>query len=119
MGLATFSIYKYVRTSKGWRYCKLVQGKNNRLKPDAVLVDGHAEGAYYLNVDGQWEKVGTSAAAAQDEQRKRLARQRYERETGERLPEPEPQGELLPGGHRRLPRGARNKGGHRGAFDAK
>ena len=99
MGLATFSIYKYVRTSKGWRYCKPVYGKNNKLKPDAVLVYGkeelHTEGAYYLNVDGQWEKVGTSAAVAQDEQRKHLARQRYERETGEALPEAEPKGELL------------------------
>ncbi len=99
MGLATFSIYKYVRTSKGWRYCKPVYGKNNKLKPDAVLVDGkeeeHPEGAYYLNVDGQWEKVGDSAVQAQEEQRKRLARQRYEKDTGERLPEPEPKGELL------------------------
>jgi len=25
MGLATFSIYKYVRTSKGWRYLWLVK----------------------------------------------------------------------------------------------
>ena len=55
----------------------------------------HTEGAYYLNADGQWEKVGTPAATAQDEQRKRLARQRYEKDTGERLPEPEPKGELL------------------------
>jgi len=88
MGLATFSIYKYVRTSKRWRYCKPIYGKNNKLKPDAVLVDGkeelHTEGAYYLNADGQWEKVGTSAATAQDEQRRRLARQRYEKDTGGR-----------------------------------
>ena len=56
MGLATFSIYKYARTSKGWRYCKPIYGKNNKLKPDAVLVDGkeelHTKGAYYLNADG-------------------------------------------------------------------
>ena len=32
MGLATFSIYKYVRTSKGWRYCKPIYGKNNKLQ---------------------------------------------------------------------------------------
>ncbi len=99
MGLATFSIYKYVRTSKGWRYCKPVYGKNNKLKPDAVLVGGkeeaHPEGAYYLNTNGRWAKVGTSAAAAQEEQRKRLARQRYEKDTGESLPESQPKAELL------------------------
>jgi len=43
MGLATFSIYKYVRTSKGWRHCKPIYGKSNKLKPDAVLVDGKEE----------------------------------------------------------------------------
>jgi len=99
MGLAIFSIYKYVRTSKGWRYCKPIYGKNNKLQPDAVLVDGreevHPEGAYYLNVGGRWEKCGRSATEAQEERARRRARQRYERETGERLPEPEPKGELL------------------------
>jgi integrase len=99
MGLATYSIYKYVRTTKGWRYCKPVYGKNNKLKPGAVLVGGreeaHPEGAYYLNVDGRWEKCGKSATEAQEERTRRLARQRYTRETGERLPEREPKGELL------------------------
>ncbi len=82
----------------GWRYCKPVWGKNSKLKPDTVLVGGkeevHSEGAYYLNVDGQWEKCGKSAAEAQEERSRRLARQRYERETGERLPEPKPKGKL-------------------------
>jgi hypothetical protein len=31
MGLATFSIYKCVRTSKGWRYCKPIYRKSNKL----------------------------------------------------------------------------------------
>ncbi len=61
MGLATFSLCKYVGPCRGRRYCKPVYGKNQKLMPDAVLVDGkeeaHAEGAYYLNMDGRWEKV--------------------------------------------------------------
>src|ERR1041384_1442192 len=101
MGLARFSIYKYVRTSKGWRYCKPVYGNNNKLKPNAVLVAGkeevHPEGAYYLNVDGRWEKAGATAVIAQEAQMKRLARQRYEHVTGERLPEPEREAEPLSG----------------------
>lgn len=43
MGLARFSICKYVRTSKGWRYCKPAHGNNNKLKPNAVLVAGKEE----------------------------------------------------------------------------
>jgi integrase len=99
MGLTKFSIYKYVKTNKGWRYCKPAYSANNKIKPNVVLVDGkeekHTEGGYYLNVDGQWEKVGVTAVQAQEGQMKRLARQRYERDTGERLPEPECRKELL------------------------
>jgi hypothetical protein len=87
MGFAKFSIYKYVRTGIGWRYCKSVYGKNNKLKPDAVVIGGkeeaHPEGAYYLNVDGQWVKCGNSAAEAEEERTRSLAKQRYEHETGE------------------------------------
>lgn len=91
MGLSRYRIYKYCKTTKGWRYCKSAWGKNNKLKPNVVVVGGreetHLEGMYYLNVDGQWEKAGATAVDAQDAQRKRLARQEYERQTGERLPE--------------------------------
>jgi len=91
VGLPRYTIYKYCKTAKGWRYCKPAWGRNNKLKPNVVLVGGreetHPEGMYYLNVDGQWEKAGTTAVEAQDAQRKRLARQVYERQTGEKLPE--------------------------------
>jgi hypothetical protein len=43
MGLTKFSIYKYVRTSKGWRYCKPSYRRNNKIRPDAILVDGKEE----------------------------------------------------------------------------
>jgi integrase len=99
MGLTRYSIYKYVKTAKGWRYCRPAYSANRKIKPNAVLVGGkeevHPEGSYYLNVDGRWEKVGDSPVQAQEEQRRRLARQRYEKDTGEKLPAPEPKGELL------------------------
>jgi integrase len=99
MGFAKFSIYKYVKPNKGWRYCKPAYSANNKGKPHVVLVDGkeepYSEGAYYLNVNGQWEKVGVTAVQAQEAQTKRLARQRYEHDTGERLPEPDFGKELL------------------------
>jgi hypothetical protein len=99
MGLATFSIYKYVRTLKGWRYCRAAYAPKRKIKPNVVVVAGkeelHPEGSYYLNVGGHWDKVGDSADQAQEEKTKRLARQRYEKDTGEKPPEPEPDGELL------------------------
>jgi hypothetical protein len=89
--LHRYTIYKYCKTAKGWRYCKPAFGKNNKLKPNVVVVDGreetHPEGMYYLNVDSQWEKAGASAVEGQEAQRKRLARQQYEHQTGEKLPE--------------------------------
>ena len=99
MGLTRYSIYKYCKTAKGWRYCRAVYSANRKIKPNVVLVAGkeetHPEDFYYLHADGQWEKVGDSAVQAQEERTKRLARQKYERETGEKLPQPDGKGELL------------------------
>ena len=97
--LTRFSIYKYVKTDRGWRYCKPAYAKNQKIKPNVVMVgdceETHTEGAYYFQLDGKWERVGESAAEAQAERAKRLARQEYEQKTGEALPEAEPKGELL------------------------
>jgi hypothetical protein len=54
----------------------------------------HSERAHYLNVHGRREKCGRSAAEAQEERTRRLARRRYKHETGDRLPEPKPKGKL-------------------------
>jgi integrase len=95
MGLLRYSIYKYVKTARGWRYCKPARASNDRIKPDVVLVHGaeerHPEGTYCLNVNGKWIPAGKSAKEAQREQAKRLARQEYQRITGEKLPS-EPEG---------------------------
>ena len=68
MGLARFSIYKCVKTDRGWGYCPPAISSNNKLKPNVVIVGGkdetHPEGAYFLNVDGQWEKVEAPNAMA-------------------------------------------------------
>lgn len=97
--LTRFSIYKYVKTDRGWRYCKPAYAKNQKIKPNVVMVgdceETHTEGAYYFQLDGKWERVGESAAEAQAERAKRLARQEYEQKTGEKLPGPEAKGPTL------------------------
>lgn len=37
------SIYKYVRTDKGWRYCKAALHPNGKVKPKVVVVSGVEE----------------------------------------------------------------------------
>ncbi len=56
---------------KGWRFCSAVSGKNGKLKPDTVLIDGqefvHPEGRYYLDFlqDGQRRRLAAGATAAE------------------------------------------------------
>ena len=57
--------------------------------------EAHAEGFYYFQADSGWERVSEAAAEAQQEQKKRLARQLCQQKTGETLPEPESKGVLL------------------------
>jgi hypothetical protein len=51
--MAKLSIYKYFRTAKGWRYCKVAFHPNGKIKPNVVVVRGveekHSEGGYFLN----------------------------------------------------------------------
>jgi hypothetical protein len=71
MGLQKYSIYKYVKTAKGWRYCRPAFASNNKIKPNVAMVDGkeetHTEEAYYFQADGGWERINESAAEAQQE----------------------------------------------------
>ncbi len=67
--MAKLSIYKYVRTEKGWRCCKAVFHPNGKIKPNVVIVSGveekHTEGRYFLNSNNPWIDVGTDAIDAQ------------------------------------------------------
>jgi hypothetical protein len=72
---AKLTIYKYVRTGKGWRYCNAAFHPNGRIKPNVVVVSGveekHTEGRYFPKFNNRWIDVGLDALEAQ---RKRLLR---------------------------------------------
>jgi integrase/recombinase XerD len=52
------NLTKRVKTAEGPRYVPVVESRNGRIKPDAVIVDGkeerHPEGAYYI----EWREGG-------------------------------------------------------------
>jgi hypothetical protein len=67
------SIWLHCKTAKGWRYCRPVYGKNNKIKPAYAWVDGaeqHFPEAqyclYYQETSGKrvWDKVAKNAALA-------------------------------------------------------
>ena len=88
--MAKLSIYKYVRTDKGWRYCKAAFHPNGKIKPNVVAVSGveekHTEGRYFLNFNNQWIDVGEDALEAQRKRLLRLNQIEYERLSGTSLP---------------------------------
>jgi integrase/recombinase XerD len=88
--MARLSIYKYVRTDKGWRYCKAAFHPNGKIKPNVVLVSGveekHAEGRYFLNFNNHWIDAGENALEAQRQRLLRLNQVEYERLSGTSLP---------------------------------
>ena len=63
------SLYKSIKTERGWRYCKAAFHPNARVKPNIVIVDGveekHAEGSYFTLSDDQWVALGDDALGAQ------------------------------------------------------
>ncbi|MHB8485213.1 MAG: tyrosine-type recombinase/integrase [Candidatus Acidiferrales bacterium] len=84
--MAKLSIYKYVRTDKGWRYCKAAFHPNGKIKPNVVVVGGveekHTEGRYFLNFNNHWIDVGEDALEAQRKRLLRLNQMEYERLSG-------------------------------------
>jgi hypothetical protein len=87
--MAKLSIYKYVRTERGWRYCKAASHPNGKIKPNVVLVNGvekkHTEGRYFLNFNNEWIDVGLDALEAQRKRLLRLNQMEYERPSGRSL----------------------------------
>jgi integrase len=87
--MAKLSIYKYVRTDKGWRYCKAAFHPNGKIKPNVVVVSGveekHTEGRYFLNSNNRWIEVGTDALDAQRKRLLRLNQMEYARLSGRSL----------------------------------
>lgn len=43
MGLQKFTIHKYVRTDRGWRYCRPAFARNNQIKPNVGMVQCPSE----------------------------------------------------------------------------
>ena len=84
--MAKLSIYKYVRTDKGWRYCKAAFHPNGKIKPNVVVVSGveekHTEGRYFLNFNNHWIDAGEDALGAQRKRLLRLNQMEYERLSG-------------------------------------
>jgi hypothetical protein len=84
--MAKLSIYKYVRTGAGWRYCKAAFHPNGKIKPNVVVVRGveekHTEGRYFLNFNNHWIDVGEDALGALRKRLLRLNRMEFERLSG-------------------------------------
>jgi integrase len=89
--MAKLTIYKYVRTDKGWRYCKAAFHPNGKIKPSFVVVGGveekHPEGSYFVNRCNQWIAVGGDALEAQRKRKLMLNQIEYERLAGNRRPD--------------------------------
>ena len=64
MAQSEFTIYKYIKLERSWRYCRAVFYSNGKIKPNRCIVGGkeeeHPEGAYYLipheAVDCRWRR---------------------------------------------------------------
>jgi len=74
------NLTKRVQTQHGMRYCAVVLSSNGRVKPDAVIVNGHEErhpeGAYYLEWREGSKRVRLSVGKdAQDAATRRLRKE--------------------------------------------
>ena len=74
----TASLWKYVKTADGWRYCKPVIKSNHKIDPRRVLVKGKVEecpsGQFYLCISGRWLPVGSDPVEALKAQQRETAR---------------------------------------------
>ena len=63
-----------------WRLCAVVYGANNKIKPNAVLVDGqeqiHPEGRYYLDFRQDGKRLRRAAGGTAPKPEMRQTRRR-------------------------------------------
>jgi integrase/recombinase XerD len=73
-----FQLYKHIKISGKWRYCRAAIYSNGKVKPPVVMVGGqeekHEEGSYCIRNKKSWIEAGTVPLEAQ-RMRSRLAEQ--------------------------------------------
>jgi hypothetical protein len=64
-----FQLYKHIKISGKWRYCRAVIYSNGKVKPHIVVVGGqeekHEEGSYCIRHKKSWIEAGTDPLEAQ------------------------------------------------------
>ena len=88
MKRSKFNAYRYCKGPRGWHYYKVPTSPNGKLKPALCVFGGQefeAGGKFYIPIKGQWVLVGETAVEAQLARTKLLAKQTYEKTTGEVL----------------------------------
>jgi hypothetical protein len=64
-----FQLYKHVKISGKWRYCRTAIYSNGKVKPHVIVVGGqeekHEEGSYCVRHKKSWIEAGTDPLAAQ------------------------------------------------------
>lgn len=77
------SLYKSIKTERGWRYGKVAFHPNAKVKPNIVIVDGqeerHSKGANFTLSDEKWVALGEDALHAQRKLITMNAQRKYER----------------------------------------
>jgi integrase len=89
MAISKYTLYKYVKVTGTWRYCKAGYHDNGKIKPDVVfvnvtpgLIEKHPEGRYYMSHNGGWIDADTDALEAQRKHKQRLALDQFNRLSG-------------------------------------
>jgi len=64
-----FQLYKHIKISGKWRYCRAAIYSNGKVKPHVVVVgaqeEKHEEGSYCVRHKKSWIEAGTDPLAAQ------------------------------------------------------
>jgi hypothetical protein len=81
MGQSKFTLYKYIKLERSWRYCRAAFYSNGKIKPNRCTVGGkekeHSEGACYLYHTKQWIAVGADPLETQRQRNVRLDEEEF------------------------------------------